>query len=296
MGSPEFSLPTLSKLNDLANVVGVVSQPDRPAGRGRQLQSPPIKTLADQLGIPTIQPERLSEGWAMEQLRLWAPDLIVVAAFGQILKKAVLDLPRLGCINVHASLLPRWRGASPIQAAILNGDKTTGITIMKMDVGLDDGPILTQREISIKDDMTGGMLSDSLSALGAKVLVEILPSYINGMIAPLTQDHSLATYAKKLTKADGALDFSQSARQLRQKVYAFNPWPGTFFEYDGRLIKVHLAHAHDTYDPEPFAHYIINGKPAIGTNQGLLVLDRLQPAGRQSMSGEAFLNGIPNWL
>ena len=147
MGSPEFSLPTLSKLNDLANVVGVVSQPDRPAGRGRQLQSPPIKTLADQLGIPTIQPERLSEGWAMEQLRLWAPDLIVVAAFGQILKKAVLDLPRLGCINVHASLLPRWRGASPIQAAILNGDKTTGITIMKMDVGLDDGPILTQRDI-----------------------------------------------------------------------------------------------------------------------------------------------------
>ncbi len=296
MGSPDFALSSLIKLNDSYQVVGVITQPDRPAGRGRKVQSPPVKFLADKLSIPVIQPQKLSEEWAMVQLRTWQPDLIVVAAFGQILKKEVLDLPRLGCINVHASLLPRWRGASPIQAAILNGDKNSGVTIMKMAIGLDDGPILAQREILIEGGMTGGTLSDCLSTLGAQVLQEILPSYINGMIAPYPQEDQNVTHAKKLSKSDGELDFSQTAQQLKQKVHAFNPWPGTYFDFNQKMIKVHLAHTHDTFDSIPGEHYIANGRPAIGTGLGLLVLDEIQPAGKKPMVGEAFLNGTPNWI
>ncbi len=296
MGSPDFSVPILTELQKIVHVVGVVTQPDRPAGRGRVMQSPPVKLLADSLLIPTIQPERLSEPWAMQKLAEWSPDLVVVAAFGQILKKEVLDMPRLGCLNVHASLLPRWRGASPVQAAILHGDLSTGVTIMKMDVGLDDGPILTLREISIREPITGGALSDNLSMLGAKTLVEILPSYINGMIAPYPQDHTNATYTKKIKKSDGLLDFTLPAQDLVRKVLAYNPWPGAFFSLGDKLIRVHEAHAHDTFEAEPNAHYIVNDRPALGTSNGLLVLDLIQPAGRQPMPGIAFLNGHPDWL
>jgi methionyl-tRNA formyltransferase len=296
MGSPDFALPILDELHRLVNVVGVVTQPDRPSGRGRSMQSPPVKILAENLGIPVIQPEKLTDPDAMQKLTEWAPELIVVAAFGQLLKKQVLDMPRLGCLNVHASLLPRWRGASPIQAAILHGDSTTGITIMKMDIGLDNGPILTLREFSITEPITGGDLSRELSILGARTLGEVLPSYINGMIAPYPQDESNATYTKKLKKTDGKLDFNLSAHELASKVLAFNPWPGTFFELEGRFIKVHKAHAHDTFVAEPEGHYIVNDKPAIGTARGLFVLDVVQPASKHSMSGSAYLNGYPRWL
>ena len=296
MGSPDFSLPILNELHRLVNVIGVVTQPDRPSGRGRSMQSPPVKTLAENLGIEVIQPEKLSDPFAIQKLIEWDPELIVVAAFGQLLRKEVLDMPRLGCLNVHASLLPRWRGASPIQAAILHGDTTTGVTIMKMDIGLDNGPILTLREFSIKEPITGGDLSRKLSILGARTLGEVLPSYINGMIAPYPQDESKATYTKKLKKTDGKLDFNLSAHELASIVLAFNPWPGTFFELEGRFIKVHEAHAHDTFVAEPEGHYIVNNKPAIGTSKGLLVLDVVQPAGKQAMAGSAYLNGYPYWL
>jgi len=296
MGSPEFALPILNEMHRFVNVIGVVTQPDRPSGRGRSTQSPPVKILAENLDIPVIQPEKLSEPDAMQKLLEWNPELIVVAAFGQILKKEVLEIPRLGCLNVHASLLPRWRGASPIQAAILHGDTTTGVTIMKMDIGLDNGPILTLREFSIKENMTGGELSHELSILGARALVDILPSYVNRMIVPYPQDESNATYSKKIMKNDGRLDFSQPAHELARKVQAFNPWPGTFFELGEKLIKVHQAHAHDTFVAEPAGHYIVNGKPAIGTSNGLLVIDLIQPAGKQAMEGSSYLNGYPNWL
>jgi methionyl-tRNA formyltransferase len=296
MGSPDFSLPILNELHRLVNVIGVVTQPDRPSGRGRSMQSPPVKTLAENLGMAVIQPEKLSDPFAIQKLIEWDPELIVVAAFGQLLRKEVLDMPRLGCLNVHASLLPRWRGASPIQAAILHGDTTTGVTIMKMDIGLDNGPILTLREFSIKEPFTGGDLSRKLSILGARTLGEVLPSYINGMIAPYPQDESKATYTKKLKKTDGKLDFNLSAHELASIVLAFNPWPGTFFELEGRFIKVHEAHAHDTFVAEPEGHYIVNNKPAIGTSKGLLVLDVVQPAGKQAMAGSAYLNGYPYWL
>src|SRR5215213_2985972 len=177
MGSPDFSLPTLQALAETYDVVGVVTQPDRLSGRGRALKAPPVKTLAMELGIPVMQPEKLRLPEAMEQLRAWNPDLIVVAAFGQILKRDVLELPPYGCINVHASLLPRWRGAAPINAAILHGDEETGVTIMKMYVGLDTGPMLSQRAIRLTQEDTAGSVFETLSQLGSDLLLETLPDY-----------------------------------------------------------------------------------------------------------------------
>ena len=175
MGSPDFALPSLRALAEGFEVAGVVTQPDRASGRGREIKMPPVKTLAQELGLPLIQPEKLRAPEAMDQLRAWAPDLIVVAAFGQILKKDVLDLPRYGCINVHASLLPRWRGAAPIHAAILAGDEETGVTIMQMNVGLDTGPMLAQRSIRLTSADTAGSVTQALSTLGADLLIETLP-------------------------------------------------------------------------------------------------------------------------
>lgn len=295
MGSPDFALPILEALHNSSSVVGVVTQPDRPTGRGRKIQSPPIKLLAEKLSIPVIQPQTLKDENALEQLRAWAPDVIVVAAFGQILRSNVLNFPNLGCVNVHASLLPRWRGASPIQAAIKNGDKTTGVTIMKMDKGLDTGPILTQRELCISDDINGGELTDKLAELGAELLIETLPSYIKGLIVPVQQNNESATSTSRIKKSEGSLDFSDTAINLVRKVRAYNPWPGTFFEFKDKNLKIHKAHVHESECNEPGGHFIVNGKPAIGTLEGLLVLDEVQPAGKTSMTGEAFLNGIQNW-
>src|SRR5512143_3911737 len=239
MGSPDFSLPTLRALIDAYQVVGVVTQPDRASGRGRELKPPPVKLLTQELGIPVIQPEKLRQPEAMEQLRLWNPDLIVVAAFGQILKKDVLYLPRFGCINVHASLLPRWRGAAPINAAILHGDQETGITIMKMDVGLDTGPILSQKPIRLAPDDTAGAVFERLSHLGADLLIETLPDYLSGKIQPVPQTEDGATYAPMLKKEEGRLDFDRPAGELERRIRAFNPWPGAFMDFDGALLKVH---------------------------------------------------------
>jgi methionyl-tRNA formyltransferase len=295
MGSPDFALPTLEALHKNTRVVGVVTQPDRPAGRGRLPMPSPVKQLADKLGIPVFQPLSLRKPGVLEQLEAWQPDLIVVAAFGQILPKSVLALPPKGCINVHASLLPRWRGASPIQAAILAGDERSGVTIMLMEEGLDTGPILTQRTVPIRPGTTGAELSQQLSFLGASTLIEILPSYLSGMLAPLTQADGLATYAPLLKKSDGLLDFNQPALALTRKVHAYYPWPGTYLS-EREQIKVLDAHPHDTFESEIEGHYIVNGMPAIGTSEGLLVLDQVQPEGKRGMRGSAFLNGQPGWL
>ncbi|MCJ7696566.1 MAG: methionyl-tRNA formyltransferase, partial [Anaerolineaceae bacterium] len=267
MGSPDFALPILKALHHSFLVVGVVTQPDRPGGRGRKIQSPPIKSLADRLAVPIIQPQTLKDENALLQIQAWAPDVIVVAAFGQILRSNVLNFPKFGCMNVHASLLPCWRGASPIQAAILNGDKTTGVTIMKMDEGLDTGPILTQREVSIPEDMTGGELSEKLADLGAELLVETLPLYIQGLIEPRQQNNGNATSTTRIKKSEGLLDFSDVAINLVRKVRAYNPWPGTFFGFMDRNLKIHKAHVHEIVCVEPYRHYIIDGKPAIGTSE-----------------------------
>jgi methionyl-tRNA formyltransferase len=294
MGSPEFSLAAMRALAANYNVVGVVTQPDRPSGRGKQLTPPPVKLLALELGLPVIQPNRLRGPEAVEQLRAWAPDLIVVAAFGQILRQDVLDLPAQGCINVHASLLPRWRGASPIQAAILHGDAETGVTIMRMDAGLDTGPILSQRAIPIAPDDTAASLSEKLAALGADLLMETLPRYLSGELLPTPQPEEGVTTASTLNKNDGLLEPSLVAEVLARKVRAFNPWPGAFIMWKGQPLKVHRAHVASGLS-SPGKYSVSAGLPALGTAFRLLVLDEVQPAGKTAMSGAQFLHGARSW-
>ncbi len=295
MGSPEFALPTLSILIQNYHVSGVVTQPDRPSGRGRTLKPPPVKILADKNNIPVIQPRNLKEPEALTQLQNWRPDLIVVAAFGQILRPHVLDLPPHGCINVHASLLPRWRGAAPIQAAILNGDDQTGVTIMLMDRGLDTGPVLSQRAIPITDENTAGTLSPLLAELGAKLLIETLPTYLSGELPPQPQDEKHATYAPMLKKAEGEIDFNKPAIYLERFVRAYNPWPGAFTTWEARQLKIHRAHAVKSVSPGDGVKLVHNGQPAYGTSQGILVLDEVQPAGKKAMPGDVFLRGARDW-
>ena len=294
MGSPDFAVPTLRTLAQHYEIAGVVTQPDRPSGRGRELKAPPIKLLAMDLGLSIIQPEKLREPAAMEQLRRWSPDLIVVAAFGQILRPDVLTLPSHGCINVHGSILPRWRGAAPIQAALLNGDSETGVTIMQMDKGVDTGAMLSQRAIKIEDEDTAGSLFEKLSTLGADLLIETLPRYLSGELQPQLQDESKATYASMLKKEDGLLDFTRTAEELVRRVRAFNPWPSAFFEWNSGMMKIHRAHV-ETGNEAAGKRLVYRGQAAVGTGSGILVLDEVQPAGKKSMSGKSFLSGTRNW-
>ena len=294
MGSPDFALPTLQTLSEHYDVVGVVTQPDRASGRGRERKPPPVKTLALELEIPVMQPEKLRLPEAMEQLRLWAPDLIVVAAFGQILKKDVLELPRFGFINVHASLLPRWRGAAPINAAILHGDEETGVTIMQMDVGLDTGPMLSQRSIRLTRDDTAGSVFEKLSTLGAGLLIETLPDYLSGKLKPTPQPEEGVTYAPMLKKEEGQLDFTQDVNELERRVRAFNPWPGAFLDFDGASLKVHRARA-EAGDASVGQRLVVQNQPAVGARGGVLILEVVQPPGKKPMSGKSFLAGARNW-
>jgi methionyl-tRNA formyltransferase len=294
MGSPDFSLRTLRALSAAYDLVGVVTQPDRASGRGRELKAPPVKTLALELGIPVLQPEKLRQPEAMEQLRLWNPDLIVVAAFGQLLRKDVLDLPRYGCINVHASLLPRWRGAAPINAAILYGDDETGVTIMKMDAGLDTGPMLDKRSIRLAPDETAGSAFEKLSQLGAELLIDTLPGYLSGKLAPAPQPDEGATYAPMMRKEEGRLDFTQDADALERRVRAFNPWPGAFMDFEGTLLKIHRARV-ETGLAEAGQRLVFQDQPVVGTGSGILILEEVQPAGKKPMSGKAFLAGARQW-
>lgn len=295
MGSPEFSLPALSALAEQYTVVGVVTQPDRPAGRGKSLKPPPVKSLADRLGLNVIQPERLRQLGVFEQLEAWKPDLIVVAAFGQILRQNVLDLPPMGCINIHASLLPRWRGAAPIQAAILHGDDETGVTIMKMDAGVDTGDILTQRRLPILPEDTAETLSERLAESGAELLMETLPAYLNGTIQPRPQDQTSASYAPMLTKEQGELDFNLPAIHLERKVRAFFPWPGAYMIWNGDFLKVRRSKVVDAPHLEPGERDIYERFPMVGTSKGGLVLLEVQPAGKNWMSGLDFVRGARNW-
>ena len=294
MGSPDFALPALRALAQKYEVVGVVTQPDRASGRGRERRAPPVKTLALELGLSVMQPEKLRLPEAMEQLRAWNPDLIVVAAFGQILKKEVLDLPRFGCINVHASLLPRWRGAAPINAAILHGDPVTGVTIMKMDVGLDTGPMLSQRSIRLTPDDTAGSVTEELSTLGADLLIETLADYLSGGVTPTPQPEEGVTYAPMLRKEEGRLDFGHDVHELERRVRAFNPWPGAFMDFDGALLKVHRARV-EAGDASVGKRLVHQNQPAVGARGGLLILEEVQPAGKKTMSGRSFLAGARNW-
>ena len=295
MGSPEFSVPSLAQMVKHQNVIGVVTQPDRPSGRGRLLASPPVKDLALSYGIPVIQPEKLKDQGVFETLVSWDPDFIVVVAFGQILRQNVLDLPRYGCINVHGSILPRWRGAAPIQASILHGDKETGITIMKMDKGIDTGDILAVKTIPIEINDNTYSLSKKLSVLGADLLNESINKLLLGEIELNKQDDSNATYAQMIKKEDGFLNPDKSADELERQIRAFFPWPGAFIDIDGEKMKVLEASVMRQIDINPGERKILDGFPVLGTRNGGLKILKIQPAGRKAISGKDFLLGYKNW-
>lgn len=295
MGSPEFALPALKGLASRYEVVGVVTQPDKPAGRGQVLTPPPVKILAETLHLPVIQPVKLRQPEAMEQLRAWAPEVIVVAAFGQILRQDVLDLPPLGCVNVHGSLLPRWRGASPVQAALLSGDAFTGVTIMRMDAGIDTGPMLAHRALAIQPEDTAGSLTLKLADLGAELLLETLPGYISGAVLPQAQDSALMTKVSMIHKEEGLLDFNQPAAALERRVRAFDPWPGAFITWKGQPMKIRRARVVEQPLAPPGQLAVLGGWPAVACLEGWLVLDEVQPAGKKPMSGVDFLRGARDW-
>jgi methionyl-tRNA formyltransferase len=295
MGSPDFALPSLKQLSSRYEVVGVITQPNKPAGRGGLMRPPSIKLLAESLGMATIQPGKLRSQEAMEQLRAWQPDLIVVAAYGQILRQEVLDLPAFGCVNVHASLLPRWRGAAPIQAMLLNGDEIGGVTIMRMNAGVDTGLILSQRSIPILPEETTRSLSQRLADLGADLLIDTLPMYLKGELEPKPQEEEGATKAPMLKKEDGKIDFNKPAIYLARMTRAYYPWPGVYSLWNNQILKVVKAHGVLKVGVQPGWEYTMDGFPAWGTLEGLLVLDELQPAGKKIMRGDVFLRGARLW-
>lgn len=290
MGTPEFAVPALRRLIEHHTVVGVVTQPDRPAGRNRQMQPSPVKLVAQDADIPVFQPEKLRRAEAIETLRQWEVDAYVVAAFGQILPQAVLDIPAYGSINIHASLLPRWRGAAPINAAIRAGDTESGITIMKMDAGLDTGPMLSQRAIPLAPDETAQTLHDKLSALGAELLIDTLPGYLSGEITPQPQDDSLATFAPRIEKEEGRIDWTKSAVEIERTARAFTPWPGTYTAWNGKQLKIHAGTVGEG-SAEPGQAVERGGRVAIGTGEGLFYPTRVQLEGKSAVSIEEFVRG-----
>ena len=295
MGTPDFAVPVLEKLSTSFQIVGVITQPDRPSGRGRKLIPPAVKVSAESLNLEIFQPQDVNSKSSLDLIKSWNPDLITVAAFGQILSPTLLALPPFGCLNVHASLLPRWRGASPINAAILENDSSSGVTIMKMAEGLDDGPILAQESTSIQSQETAGSLSDRLSVIGADLLVKTIPPYISGDIQTQTQDQSKVTYAHLLKRGDGLLDFNQPAEQLARKVRAYSPWPGTFTYWDNQRLIIHQALAINVTSPGSGVFTRYDSLPAVGTGKGLLVLNILQQAGKRKITGKEFLHGSADW-
>jgi len=295
IGAGEIGVPTLQALlrSSEHKLTGVVTQPDKPVGRAQQIEPPPIKRALAGTKISILQPERIKDRQAIEEIRALQPDAIVVIAYGQILPREVLEVPGVACLNLHASLLPRWRGAAPIQAAIAAGDPQTGITVMYMAEGLDTGDILLQRRIDILPTDTGGSLHDRLAQIAPETLLEALQMLANGNAPRIPQDNALATYAPKLTRDDGKIDWSEPAKIIERKIRAFNPWPGAFTEIAApslRKLKIFSAAIVD-----------LSGKPGeflrsekeliVAAGKNALSLNEVQPEGKRRMDAAAFLRG-----
>jgi methionyl-tRNA formyltransferase len=296
MGTPDFAVPVLQTLIRKGHVVGVVTQPDRPAGRGQQLQPPPVKVAAEAAHIPVYQPKSLRSEEAAIPLRDWQPDLIVVAAFGQILRPHVLDLPPHGCLNIHASLLPRWRGASPIQHAILAGDSETGISLMRMDVGMDTGPVYLQQAIPIHSDETAATLHDRLSQLGAQMLDQHLGDIVAGRLPAQPQDDSQATYAPLIKKEAGQINWQQTAAELDRLIRAMTPWPGAFTPWQGKILHSRRAtpvSGNNLPSGEPGE--VLPGGIVLTGNGGLQLVD-VQLEGKKAAPIADFLRGRPELI
>ncbi|MGY4707569.1 methionyl-tRNA formyltransferase [Candidatus Bipolaricaulota sp. J31] len=272
-------------------VVAAITQPDRPAGRGLQLTSPPVKLAAQELGLPLFQPRSINKPDSLAYLRGLAPDLIVVAAFGQLLKKAVLELPRYGCINVHASLLPKYRGAAPIQWAIIRGERWTGVTTVIMDEGMDTGPILLQRAVRIGEDETAGELAARLAELGAELIVETVEGYLGGRIRPKPQPPE-GTLAPKITEEHARIDWTADARTIHNLVRGLAPAPGAYTTFRGKRVKIHrtkpLPGAAEAAPGEILPH---RKRLLVATGDGVLEVLSLTPAGKREIRGADFLNG-----
>lgn len=298
MGTPEFAVPTLQTLIDTQTVVGVVTQPDRPAGRGRQLRPSPVKEVAQAHDLPLYQPKSLRKEETAAPLRAWNPDVIVVAAFGQILRPHVLSLPPHGCINVHASLLPRWRGASPIQHAIMAGDAETGITLMQMDEGLDTGPIYVQESLPIRPDETAATLHDRLAQLGADMAGRYLDDILAGRIPARPQGDGQSTYAPMIKKEAGELDWQQPAEALDRHVRAMTPWPGAFTSWQGQNLKILRAAPADGRLPDDRCGAVVQRDDAVIVlaGKGGLRLEQVQLAGKQAMDVDEFVRGRPDFV
>jgi len=292
-GTPEFAAASLEAvLNTEHEVVAVYTQPDRPAGRGRKLTPSPVKQLALAHGIEVCQPVTLRDPAAQQQLAAFDADLMIVVAYGLLLPRAVLDTPRLGCINVHASLLPRWRGAAPIHRALLAGDDETGITIMQMDAGLDTGAMLSIARCPILADDTSGRLHDRLAELGAQTLVRTLGPLAEGRLEATAQDDSLACYASKLEKSEGALDWSRPAELLERQIRGLNPWPVAYTEVSGQTLRVWGARAEAGADDRPAGTIVAHDPDSllVATGRGLLALTLLQLPGGKPTPVSALLN------
>ncbi len=292
-GTPEFAVPSLCALTNAGHaVLAVYCQPDRPAGRGLKPRICPVKRTAETLGLEVRQPRSLRSAAVQAELKALNADLMVVAAYGLILPEAVLTMPRLGCVNVHASLLPRWRGAAPIQRALLAGDDNSGISIMQMDQGLDTGPVLSRTEIHIGPDMTGGELHDALADTGAALLVAVLEDLGRDTIQGIAQAEQDACYAAKIEKAEARIDWRRPAIEIERQVRAFNPWPVAFSEHNGQSLRIWRAHALDAQTTEPPGHVVAEGREGIDVScgHGVLRITRLQMPGKRPVDSQAFLN------
>ena len=295
MGTPDFSVPTLEALVASGHeVVAVVTQPDKPKGRGKEIHMSPVKECALQHNIPVYQPVRARDEAFVEEMRALNPDAMVVIAFGQILPKSLLDLPKYGCVNIHASLLPKYRGAAPIQGAVINGDKETGITTMMMDVEMDTGDMLEKTVVKLNPDETGGSLFDRLSLLGGSLILSTLGKLEKGEITPQPQDHEKATYVKKISKSMGDIDWTMDAVSIERLVRGLNPWPSAFTRWNGRMLKIWEAKVlPDPAVKAPCGSVISAGEEGlkIQTGNGVLCVTSLQLEGKKRMDTAAFLRG-----
>ena len=299
MGTPDFAVPVLRRLLDAGHeVVGVYTQPDKPAGRGKRTKATPVKAFAEERGLSIFQPKSLRRPEPQAEFAALRPDAAVVAAYGKLLPPAVLDAPRLGCINIHPSLLPKHRGASPVAAAIIGGDETTGVTVMMLDEGLDTGPLLAQRQTPIGEHEEADALTARLLGMGADLLVEVLPELAAGRIAPIPQDDSQATVTTRLTRQDGRIDWTEPAERIARMVRAYHPWPGTFTSWNGRTVKVIAASPTakgGDDDGAPGTVTVRDGGLTVATGEGALAVTRLQMEGRRAVSAAEFTSGHPGF-
>ena len=294
MGTPDFALQTLQGLIDAGcKMVGVYTQPDRPKGRGKQLAAPPVKELAQKYDIPVYQPLKLRQPEAVAELEALAPDLIVVVAYGQILPKSVLEIPAHGCINVHASLLPKYRGAAPINKAIIDGETETGITTMYMDVGLDTGDMLVKKTLSIGPEETAGELHDRLASLGRETMEETLRQLCAGTLQREVQDDEQSTYASMMKKEDGRIDWNRSAQEIHNHVRGLDPWPGAYTTLNGELLKLAKTSPESAAGLPGSVIAADKSGVCVACGSGSLRIQQLQLAGRKRLAAADFLRGCP---